>query len=342
MQGDHDHLHHRIQKETGKTGKTALIIYGLAIMLSLLAMASEFFRTSFPTLVFVVILVAIFAMIRYANIELYDTLSSVARGVDVPHRNFLFAAIHPALDALLVLAAVFLSRLLHTGALPFAWGPWWYLLFAGPFVIILCFSGIYRTFWLRTGILQYSKLAKQLIISGAAGYVLNGLIWRYAMDISGTELFSASSYYLIFWMLATGLILGERFLLHYYESCGCRRLFIRNQGKNPGIPKILIYGGGLNCRLYISGVYCNFGKKAETAKIIGIMDDNPALRKLNVYGFKVYGGINLLETLYARKQFDKVVVTCEDLQPENLEKLKNFCAEKKIELKKFICTEMEI
>ena len=342
MQGDHDHLHHRILKETGKSGKTALIIYGLAIGLSLLAMVSEFLRTSFPTLVFVVVLVAIFAMIRYANIELYDTLTSVAKGFDVPHRNFLLAAMHPVLDSLLVLLALFLSSKLYGILLPFAWGGWWYLLFLAPFVLILCFSGIYRTFWLRAGILQYYKLIRLLIVCGAAGYVLNGFIWHYSMGISGKELFAASSYYLIFWGISCGLILAERFLLHYYESFGYRRLFIRNQGKNSEMPKVLIYGGGLNCRMYISGLYCNFGKDVESVKIVGIMDDNPALRNLNVYGFKVLGGLNDISQLYACRKFNKVVIACEELQPENLEKLKKFCTEKNIELKKFICGEKEL
>ena len=341
MQGDHDHLHHRILKETGKSGKTALIIYGLSITLSLLAMISEFLRTSFPTLVFVVVLVAIFAMIRYSNIELYDTLTSVAKGFDVPHRNFILAAMHPVLDSLLVLFALFLSSKFYGTLLPFTWGNWWYLLFLAPFVLILCFSGIYRTFWLRAGILQYYKLIRLLIVCGAAGYVLNGFIWHYSMGISRQELFAASSYYLVFWMMSSGLILAERFVLHYYESFGYRRLFIRNQGKNSKMPGILIYGGGLNCRMYISGLYCNFGKDVETAKIIGIMDDNPALRNLNVYGFKVLGGLNEIEKIHNRYSFDKVVIACEGLQPENLEKLKKFCAEKNIELKKFICKEQE-
>ena len=340
MQGDHDHLHHRILKETGRSGKTALIIYGLSLTLSLLAMVTEFLRTSFPTLVFVVLLVAIFAMIRYSNIELYDTLTSVARGVDVPHRNFLFAALHPALDALLVLLALFICHHVYgSKLLSFSWGPWWYLLFLSPFVLVLCFSGIYRTFWLRAGILQYYRLTRLLITAGTAGYVLNGFIWHYFMGIGGRELFSASGYYLVFWMMAAGFILAERFLLHYYESFGYRRLFIRNQGKHSPMPRVLIYGGGLSCRMYVSCMYCNFGRRGEAVKIAGIMDDNPALKNLNIYGFKVYGGIREIEYIYRKNHFDRIVIACDDLAPENLEKLKKFCAAKNIELKKFICTE---
>lgn len=342
MQGDHDHLHHRILKETGKTGRTALIIYGLAIMLSLLAMLNEFLRTSFPTLVFLMLLIGFATVIRYSNIELYDTLSSVAKGVKVPHRNFLLGAVHPALDTLLVLLAIFISSRMYGGLLPFEWISWWYLLFLAPFVLVLCFSGIYRTFWLRAGILQYYKLIRLLVVAGILGYILNGAIWYFAMGLDRAGRLAASGYYLIFWMFAAGLILGERFLLHYFESFGYRRLFIRNQGRNSKMPRILIYGGGLSCRMYVSSVYCSFSTGVEAVRIIGIMDDNPALTSLNIYGFKVHGGIDRIETIWEDTHFDKVVIACENLQPENFEKLKKFCSEKQVELKKFICTEKKM
>ena len=106
--------------------------------------------------------------------------------------------------------------------------------------------------------------------------------------------------------------------------------------------RVLIYGGGLSCRMYVSGVYCSFGSGEEAVKIVGIMDENPALRNLNVYGFKVHGCVDEIVRIYESSPFDKVVIACEELKPENLEKLKNFCAEKNIELKKFICGEKEI
>lgn len=343
MQGDHDHLHHRILKETGKTGKTALIIYGLSIMLSLLAMVSEFLHSSFPTLVFLVLLVAIFAMIRYSNIELYDTLTSVAKGVNVPHRNFLFAAIHPAVDTVLVLLGVLLSSYLYRSLIPFKWGAWWYLIFTMPFTLVLCFSGIYRTFWVRAGIVQYYKLARLLTIAGIAGYIINGLIWHYSMKLSLGDFKLSSSFYLVFWLLACGLIVSERFIIHYYESFGYRRLFIRNQGRNNDLLRVLIYGGGLECRMYISSVYSSFGEGGKSVRIVGIMDDNPALKKLNIHGFEVFGGSAEISEIYAKKEFDCVVLACElPGDSERMTLLREFCREKKIKIKKFSCTEKDI
>ena len=89
-------------------------------------------------------------------------------------------------------------------------------------------------------------------------------------------------------------------------------------------------------------MYCNFGKAGSAGRIVGIMDDNPALKNLNVYGFKVHGGIEELGKIHERLNFDKVVITCEEMAADNQEKLKKFCAEKNIELKKFICTENEM
>lgn len=337
MTGDADHLHHRLLNVIGDTGKTALIIYGFSILISMAAMTNVFLRSSFPTLIFGMLLIIIFAMIHCANIEIYYILKRVS---NVPRKNFLFAVIHPVLDALLILLSLFLFSWFFGKTLPFAWGHWWYLLFLLPLVAVLCFSGIYRTFWLRAGILQFYKLICTLILAGILGYILNGIIWHFEMDLSKDALISASGFYLMSWFLASGLILLERLLLYYYENFGYHRLYIRNQGKKSEIPKVLIYGSGLPCQMYISSIYCRFSQTEEKVKIIGIIDDNPAIKNLNIYGFKVYGGLLELEKIYEKFKFNRIIITGKD--PQLLEHLKSFCEEHKIELKKFICEENEV
>ncbi|MBR1953403.1 MAG: undecaprenyl/decaprenyl-phosphate alpha-N-acetylglucosaminyl 1-phosphate transferase, partial [Lentisphaeria bacterium] len=84
MQGDHDHLHHRILKETGIQRKTAWIIYALASGLCLLALIGVFLEESSSAMIFVLLLLTIFVMIRYASIELFDTLTCVRKGLQIP------------------------------------------------------------------------------------------------------------------------------------------------------------------------------------------------------------------------------------------------------------------
>ena len=121
-----------------------------------------------------------------------------------------------------------------------------------PIVLALCFSRIYRTFWLRVGIIQYYRLIRLLIISGVVGYIINCLVYIHFFNMPRSTAWHISGFYMIFMLLSTALILAERFIIHYYESFGYRRMFIRNQGKQSTLQRVLIYGGGLMCRIYIT------------------------------------------------------------------------------------------
>lgn len=338
MQGDHDHLHHRILKETGMQRKTAWIIYALASGLCLLAMVGVFLEESSSAMIFVLFLLTFFVMIRYSSIELFDTLTCVAKGLQIPHRNLILTAIHPLLDGLTVLAAFMLSRYCFfdvlTDKCPEAF---LYFMHIAPFVLILCLSGIYRTYWLRAGIIQYYKLLRLLTIAGVAGYILCSAACIYLIKLSDSDIKTYTCFYALFFMLLFAGILIERFLIHYYESWGYRRLFIRNQGKVSGLKKVLIYGGGLLCRIYVTRQYCGFRGDRENIQIIGIIDDSSALRNLNVYGFNVLGTLNDLEKIYSKTPFDSIIITSNDLQDDKLQFLRNFCSGHNIELEIQIC-----
>lgn len=322
MEGDRDHLHHRILNETGTARKTAYVMYCISIGISLLAMASAFFESSFPTLIFVLFLIIFFVMIRYSSIELCDTLTHVVKGVARPHRNFILTALHPFLDTCACFVAFGICEYFFGNFLPDRVKPWWLLMHVAPFVVIFCFSGIYRTFWLRAGIIQYYKLARLLLFAGIVGYILNCILYIYILKYPTAQLGSFSVFYVSYVLWAVVGIAGERFLLRYYESFGYRRLTLRNRGRNSEVERVIVYGGGFLCRMYVYRLYC--GRRGGNVNIIGVIDDNPALNRLNVYGFNVLGSLDSLESIYSKTPFDAVVVTCRELSGEKLQALLEF------------------
>jgi hypothetical protein len=325
MQGDHDHLHHRILKETGQPRKATYIIYGLSLSLMLLAMLGVFLESQIPAVIYILFLVVFIIMIRYSSVELFDALNRIAKEVRLPHRNFILTVCHPFIDGILVLLRVLLRPLsIFTHVV--------------PFVLFLCASGIYRTFWLRVGIGQFRKLLLLLGAAGLTGYVLNCVVLR----LPGDELWEYSRFYAIFLLLAVAFILMERFLIHYYESFGYRRLFIRTQGKTAELKGVLIYGGGLFCRLYITSKFSGHSPDCDHVRVVGIVDDDPALRKLNVYGFTVLGSLADLEAIYALNPFDVIVITCSYTEPDKMALLREFSEKYGIELSQFVCREEKI
>lgn len=342
MQGDHDHLHHRIQKETGTTRKTAWVMYCISLLMLSFAIFCTFMETSIPALLFIMLLLVVFVMIRYSGIELFDTLNSVANGIKYPHRNIVLTIIHPLLDSLLILAAFSLSRVVCKNFLPQSEHIVWLITHVAPLVLILCCSKIYRTFWLRVGIIQYYRLIRLLIIGGVVGYIINCLVYVYYFDMPRDDAWQISGFFIVFLLLSMALILTERFLIHYYESFGCRRLFIRNQGKNSTLQRAVVYGGGLMCRIYITRQFCGFNDSSTNARIIGIIDDNAALKNLNVYGFYVLGGVDELEKIYAKKPFDSIILTVSEIDENKLQNMREFCRKNNVKLKNFICCEEDM
>ena len=338
MSGDHDHLHHRIQKETGTTRKTAYTMYLLSLAICTAAIFFTLFRNKIPALSFILCLLVLFVTIRYAGIELYDTLTSVAKGLQKPHRNFLLSAIHPVLDILLLLTAFILSNHICDSFLHNNKSTLWMISHIAPFVICFCISGIYRTFWLRVGIIQYYRLAKLLIIAGIVGYICNSIFCIY-FKIPKAEIFKYGTFYAVYFMLLSLLIVCERFWINFYASFGYRRLLIRNQGKNSSFNRVMIYGGGVFCRLYVTKLFCSFKVNDEPVKIVGILDDNPALKNHNVYGFKVLGTSRELEQIFQKTKFDTLLVACESSE---LDKLKEFCKNNSIRMKTMVCREEDI
>ncbi|MBE6405124.1 MAG: hypothetical protein E7040_03795 [Lentisphaerae bacterium] len=339
MQGDHDHLHHRIQKETGHQHKTAYIIYGISALLSVVTMVSVFFDSKLPALIFIVFLIIIFTFIKYAHIELYDTMESMLNGIKTPHRNFLFTALHPVIDSVLVLSSFLFCQYLFAALKPPHMFHGWFLIFIAPFTITLCLSGIYRTFWMRVGIRRYFQLMIFLALAGCIGFVLNYTIMIVLLKNPETSLRNFCGFYLVFFLFSVMLIILERFLLHYLESFGFRHLYERNLGKNPNTQKVLIYGGGLYCRLYLSYLYSGFTTRHNEKFIVGICDDNEALQDLNIYGFYVLGNSDKLEKIYKKKKFNEILITVSDLSDEKRKALTDFASANKIKLTQFICKE---
>lgn len=87
---------------------------------------------------------------------------------------------------------------------------------------------------------------------------------------------------------------------------------------------MLVYGGGLKCRIFVNILYCA-QKSNDPARILGIIDDDPALHGLRIYGFPVFGGSGNLEKIYARHPFDKILVTACSEDAEKMARLKEFC-----------------
>ena len=91
------------------------------------------------------------------------------------------------------------------------------------------------------------------------------------------------------------------------------------QLRQTGVPgvrntRVLLYGGGLNATLYLN--YVSGCATSENMSFIGIVDDDPALAGMRVFGLPVLGSSADLERILARYSIDKTVLTVRRTSPE--------------------------
>ena len=338
MTGDHDHLHHRLQGQLQNTRKTAYTIYNLAIFMVAGAMIAALLDNVMQSLSFAILLIVLFSVIRFATIEFYDATKLLSEGIRIPRRKFILTALHPVLDViLLTIAYVCICILFQRDFDTTPFTPRRMMLYIAPYPLVLILSGIYRTYWLRTGIIRYYKLILMLGVASLVvlALVLGDLLLEYGKDRDQISLMR--EFFVAYALFGSALILGERFFLHYLESFGLQNIANSiTEGKKEVLPRTLIYGGGLYCKLFLNSL-SSASKQQDRRKVIGILDDNSMLCRLNVYGLNVLGNIDELESLLEKYEFDEIVIALRSTTDEIRQKLREFGKAHHIVIREFTC-----
>ncbi|MBR4254650.1 MAG: hypothetical protein IKQ16_06130 [Lentisphaeria bacterium] len=338
MSADQDHLHHRLLREShNKTSRAVLLMYAISIVFSLGAIGLTFIGRSMPALVFLLVIIGIFFVLRLANIELLASMSVLAQGVRRPRKTLLLTIAHPILDFLLVTASFFLVYVLIRKPPPPPNGLYLYLVLSAPYILVLLFSGIYRTYWLRAGIERYFRLLKLLAIAAVISFILlNICAWKNWVIVDDSKRMT-----MIIFLLNTSFsvaaIMSERFLLHFFEAFALRSYYLKNSPE-ASRHNTIIYGGGLGCRMYINNLYSSRHLSCPF-RILGIVDEDPSLQNLNVYGFRVLGTSGDLDALYKDKPFDSIVLTTVNIADRHVENIRAFAREHNIRVTMFLAQE---
>ena len=338
MDADQDHLHHRLLREAhNKTSRAVLLIYALSIVFSLGAIGLTFVGRSMPALAFLLVIIGVFFTLRLANIEMLASMSVVAQGVRIPRKSFLLTAAHPILDLLIVTTAAFAVFALQPAAIRAKFTFFLILILVVPYFLVLLFSGIYRTYWLRAGIVQHVFLLKLLILAACFSFIVLNICGIKGWILTGVPRRMILIIFLLHMFLSTAAIISERFFLHFFESFALRSYYLKNspEAKEHGT---IIYGGGIGCRMYITNLYSS-RRFSCPFRILGIIDEDLSLLKLNVYGFRVLGTSRDLEDIYAKNAFDTIVLTSINVSPDTMIRLEDFAEKHNVRLTMFVAQE---
>jgi UDP-N-acetylmuramyl pentapeptide phosphotransferase/UDP-N-acetylglucosamine-1-phosphate transferase len=338
MDPDQDHLHHRILREShNRTSRAVLLIYAISIVFSLGAIALTFIGQNMPALAFLLVIIGVFFTLRLANIELLASMSVVTQGVRFPRKSFILTAAHPLIDFLMVAVSFFLIYALLQRPVRATYNIYMFLILVVPYFLVLIFSGIYRTYWLRAGIERYFRLMKLLVLAACISFILLNIFAMKGWVLDGISKRMAIIIFLLQTSLAFASIITERFLLHFFEAFAIRSYYLKNSPE-AGQHNTIIYGGGLGCRMYINSLYSSRHLSCPF-HILGIVDEDPSLQKLNVYGFRVLGTSDDLETLYKKKPFDTIVFTTVNITDKSIDKVRTFARAHNVRMTMFLSQE---
>jgi UDP-GlcNAc:undecaprenyl-phosphate/decaprenyl-phosphate GlcNAc-1-phosphate transferase len=339
MTADNNHLHHRILSSIKDTRKTAVRIYCIGIIFAIAAIILMIFRGSTRGIGFIIVLLMFVALIRrVATIEMWDSANLLLKGVKRPTQKMLLILLHPVYDLTVLVFAVYISMLIF-----FPYGINYHLLIytIAPVILFILLSKNYRIFWLRAGAGDYGYLVKVIFLGFIAACCFDyffiyteyaGILIKGALS----PIFYLLGFILLSFLFTVFLIVGQRLALRHLVFVFLNKIYLQNLPQDIHIPKTLIYGGGLFCRLLKSK---NAGKIDDSAyDIIGIIDDEPALRGQYVYGNIVCGAFDDLAEVCGKYQIEKIILTVE-LPSERIEQLKKFSIEHKIKLTKFFIGE---
>ena len=312
-------------------------MYAISVVFSLGAIALTFIGKSMPALAFLLVIIGVFFTLRLANIELLASMSIVTQGVRFPRKSFLLTAAHPLIDFLMTAASFFLIYFLLPKPIRATFNINLFLILVVPYFLVSNFSGVYRTYWLRAGIGRYFYLLKLLFLSACISFILlNVFVWRDWVLI-GISKRMDTIIFLLFTFFTCGGVIAERAILHFFESFAIRSYYLKNSPE-ASQHNTIIHGGGLGCRMYINNLYSSRHLSCPF-HILGIIDEDLSLQKLNVYGFPVLGTSDDLEALYKKNPFDTIVLTTVNITDESIDRISKFARAHNIRVTMFLSQE---
>jgi len=290
---DLDHIHHKLMRSGMTQRKAALSLYAAAVFICLVALGATAMASNRTALLMIGMIVVLHVIVRQlAQVELWTSTQVVLQGVHRP-RNMVGFLVAISWDLIvLMLSTLFVFNVVLSCPVTLA------LLTVSITIPLttIYFYGVYKTVWTRSRISQLVVLMLQLVAGEVLAFV--ALLW--VAELTLFELLVGLSLHIL--MAAVGIV-GSRASLRVVRDLGA---WLRCSIGSDHDTSTLILGAGENAILYLRQASFENQQKASR-KIVGLIDDNPALHNKVVYGYPVLGGFGHLEDVVRRYGIDEVI-----------------------------------
>jgi UDP-GlcNAc:undecaprenyl-phosphate GlcNAc-1-phosphate transferase len=312
---DRDHVHHRLLTMGFSHRCAVLMLYGLAVALSLLAFISEGARHRNSWAILLTVIVVMYIGLRKLG---YDELAVLRTATALRWREriiFTRLTFYTIVDWVLIAAAYWAAFLLKYDG---AWAPGvtkWYLL-AFPVVCIIQMSvffglGLYQGIWRVMGI------ADLLALSFAAGIavLLSHVLLALLHPPTGIWAF-----FVIDGLLLQFLLLGGRSAYKILTHLG------RRDSTTEGA-HVLVYGAGRRGESILQELTEN---RTLGLHLMGFLDDDPHLIGTTINRVRIIGSSLDLDSILNSQKVSAVIIASHKITAERLFLVLNLCSKYRI------------
>jgi hypothetical protein len=320
MQGDLDHLHHRLAASGLSKPRVAVALYALNALLVVTGLALVMLNSHRLSIFLIAFVVGSYIVVRHvARIELWESGEALVQGLRRPPHRVLTVIGYPFADAaLLTLTYVAATAVVVTTS--FGHVPWpsrnaWFasvpVMVGIPF-LMLAAGRVYRRVWSRARVSEYVLLAALLV---------GGVLVASAIALWDRELPKQLGVLrgLIYVGMALPSLAGIRALPRVVQDVLSWRR--RGSGEDGG-SRALCYGAGDAYTLLLRQSMFGMKNGDTPYNVVGLIDDDANLHGRIVYGYPVVGGGRSLRRCVEEMGVTEILVTS-SLEPQ----ARNYIAE---------------
>jgi len=321
-QGGRDHSSHRLVAIGLSERRAVAVLWGLAALGGALAIAVRRLDMSWSSVAVALFLLAMILFAVYlAHVRVYDDTDAVLLSGRVTPVVFHFVYRRRVAEVLLDLCLCAIAyysayRLRFEGAEFALFFPAFLQslpLVVGVQSVALYTVGGYRGVWRYFGLMDGVTFAKGVFLGTTVSVFLIVLTFRFDKYSRGV--------FVVYAALMLLALLGSRASFRLMSEFAHRQ--------RPAGRRLLIYGAGAGGAAAVrellspgSGVY----------RMLGFIDDDPALARVRMQGYPVLGDFASLESLIRNGAVDTVVVSTHLIDVARLELLKTMCSDQQVAL----------
>jgi UDP-N-acetylmuramyl pentapeptide phosphotransferase/UDP-N-acetylglucosamine-1-phosphate transferase len=308
FEADRDHLHHRLLESRGSQHNVAVVLHGVAIVLSVLAFLPMLLGDRVIGLSLVGILIVGMVGVRHlARVEMEQMGSVVHLAIKLPNHRRRVAALLFVYDLGVLAVAAMAAALLETNRFTRGEAVMQDLLvftvvFTSMGSIATLMAGVHARLWVRATLRDLVSLLCWLLLAAFSTFTLFSLA-NASMEWSALRLTLMS------YVIAAFGVSLPRVVLDMFREFGLEARHRQTPpGKSGGHGPVVVLGAGDLGTLLLDHLKSSAHDQYPGMRILGFLDETRVLHGRRLRSFRILGGLSMVPNLVEKQGLRGIVL----------------------------------